>query len=174
MRKCNRCRQVKLLSAFHKNHWQCKECRSITEKERPRRTPAQREQDRARQNHRRKENPEKNRAQALAWNRKHPQLVRDRSKQWAKENRDRRRTLWQKAEANRRARKKDQFVENVDRHIVYEMHGGMCGICKQFIVGKFHVDHVIPLSKGGLHSYANTQPAHPDCNQRKSATIIDG
>jgi 5-methylcytosine-specific restriction endonuclease McrA len=54
------------------------------------------------------------------------------------------------------------------------MHGGMCGICKQFIVGKFHVDHVIPLSKGGLHSYANTQPAHPDCNQRKSATIIDG
>jgi 5-methylcytosine-specific restriction endonuclease McrA len=49
------------------------------------------------------------------------------------------------------------------------MHGGMCGICKQFIEGKFHVDHVIPLSKGGMHGYVNVQPAHPVCNQRKGA-----
>ena len=49
------------------------------------------------------------------------------------------------------------------------MHGGMCGICEEFIQGKFHVDHVIPLSKGGLHCYANVQPAHPNCNRKKWA-----
>jgi 5-methylcytosine-specific restriction endonuclease McrA len=49
------------------------------------------------------------------------------------------------------------------------MHGGMCGICKDFIVGKFHVDHVIPLSRGGEHSYANAQLAHPTCNLEKWA-----
>ncbi len=175
MRKCNRCHKRKSLSDFHKNHWQCKECRSITEKERPRRTPEQYAQDRARQNRRRKENPEKNRAQARAWNREHRQLARDRSKQWAEENQDRKRTLWEKAEATRRARKKAQFVEDIDRDVVFEMHGGRCGICKDQgpIIGKFHVDHIIPLSKGSLHSYVNVQPAHPDCNQRKSATIMD-
>src|SRR5271166_268992 len=98
MRKCNRCHQVKPLSSFHKNHWQCKECRSKTEKERPRRTPEQREQDRARQNLRRKESPEKNRAQARIWNREHSQIVRDRSKMWAEENPDRKRALWRQSE----------------------------------------------------------------------------
>ena len=67
----------------------------------------------------------------------------------------------------RRARKHGAFVEDVNRDILYEMYGGMCGICKEFIEGDFHVDHVIPLSKGGLHCYANVQPAHPACNLRK-------
>lgn len=33
----------------------------------------------------------------------------------------------------------------------------------------FHVDHVVPLSKGGMHGYTNVQPAHPRCNMRKGA-----
>lgn len=66
--------------------------------------------------------------------------------------------------ASRRARKLDQFIEDVDPEIVYQMHGGMCGICEEFIIGKFHVDHVIPLAKGGMHGYINVQAAHPKCN----------
>lgn len=76
------------------------------------------------------------------------------------------RRVW---EASRRARKLNQFIENVVPFIVYQMHGGMCGICKKFIDGNFHVDHVIPLSKGGMHGYVNVQPAHPECNLRKGA-----
>ena len=34
-----------------------------------------------------------------------------------------------------------------------------------------HVDHVIPLSKGGEHSLANCRPAHGICNLRKSNKI---
>ena len=69
--------------------------------------------------------------------------------------------------AARRARELKAFVENVVPTAVYQMHGGMCGICKEFIVGDFHVDHIKPLSKGGLHCYANMQPAHPACNLSK-------
>ena len=71
-------------------------------------------------------------------------------------------------ESARRARKLNQFIEEVDPQVVYEMHGGMCGICKEFVKrNEFHVDHRIPLSKGGMHGYINVQPAHPTCNLRK-------
>jgi 5-methylcytosine-specific restriction endonuclease McrA len=73
--------------------------------------------------------------------------------------------------ATRRARKLNQFIEEVDPQTVYAMHGGMCGICEQFIVGDFHVDHVVPLSKGGMHGYINVQPAHPICNRRKGDRV---
>lgn len=61
-------------------------------------------------------------------------------------------------------------MEHVDPRIVYQMHGGCCGICEQFIAGDFHVDHVVPLAAGGLHGYVNCQPAHPACNLRKGAS----
>jgi 5-methylcytosine-specific restriction endonuclease McrA len=36
---------------------------------------------------------------------------------------------------------------------------------------RFHVDHVVPLARGGEHSYANTQPACPPCNMSKGARV---
>lgn len=71
----------------------------------------------------------------------------------------------------RRARILNQFIEDVDPQILYQMHGGMCGICKEFISDKFHIDHIIPLSKGGMHGYVNAQPAHPKCNMSKGASV---
>lgn len=73
--------------------------------------------------------------------------------------------------ANRRARKLALFVEDVDPQVVYAMHGGRCGICGEFISGEFHVDHVVPLAKGGLHGYINVQPAHPLCNLSKGNRV---
>jgi 5-methylcytosine-specific restriction endonuclease McrA len=70
--------------------------------------------------------------------------------------------------ANYRARVAEAFVEPVDPQIVWERDEGVCGICgKPADRDDFHVDHVIPLSKGGEHSYANVQVAHPVCNVRK-------
>jgi 5-methylcytosine-specific restriction endonuclease McrA len=39
-------------------------------------------------------------------------------------------------------------------------------------VGKFHVDHIMPLAKGGLHCYTNVQVAHPKCNLSKKDKIL--
>jgi 5-methylcytosine-specific restriction endonuclease McrA len=94
------------------------------------------------------------------------------SRRWQKRNPEKARAININANKDRKARKLKQFVENVNRNVVYQMHGGMCGICKEFIAGKFHVDHVIPLAKGGLHCYANVQPAHPKCNMSKKDKIL--
>lgn len=87
---------------------------------------------------------------------------------------------WQKAhpevnrrtQFNRRARKRDAFIEHVDPTVVFQAHGGRCGICGELIAGKFEVDHVMPLSRGGLHCYDNCQPAHAACNRRKGGRLL--
>jgi 5-methylcytosine-specific restriction endonuclease McrA len=110
-------------------------------------------------------------AEARAAYRSNPSPRKQSAKRWRDKNppayQIRRELGWQR----RRALKLNAFVEDVKRATVYEMHGGMCGICEEFIVGEFHVDHVVPLSRGGLHSYSNTQPAHPFCNRSKGVTI---
>jgi len=69
----------------------------------------------------------------------------------------------------KRAIKLGVLVEKVSRKKLLKMHKGKCGICKQRVnPRKFEIDHVIPLSKGGTHEYANVQPAHPACNRLKA------
>lgn len=89
--------------------------------------------------------------------------------EWKERNRDKVLAARRRYQSARRARLRGAFVEAVDPETCYRMHGGRCGICGEFIDGAFHVDHIRPLSKGGKHSYINCQPAHPSCNQRKSA-----
>lgn len=69
--------------------------------------------------------------------------------------------------AARRARVRDQFVEHIDRVVVFERDNGICGLCGMAVVGPFTIDHIIPISKGGPHSYENVQLAHPTCNFSK-------
>jgi 5-methylcytosine-specific restriction endonuclease McrA len=71
----------------------------------------------------------------------------------------------------RRARKMGRFVEDVDRDVLFQRDQGVCGICgKPIHTADFQVDHIVPLARGGEHSYANTQVAHPKCNLIKAAT----
>lgn len=64
--------------------------------------------------------------------------------------------------------RREQFVEHVDPLILLERDDGVCGICGRDVDPfNFQIDHVVPLSRGGEHSYANTQAAHASCNQRK-------
>lgn len=83
--------------------------------------------------------------------------------------------------ADRRARELDAFVEHVSLSKLLERYGGKCGICGGAIPEQTsygdplhpHIDHIFPLSKGGEHSYANTQPAHSSCNVQKG-NKVDG
>lgn len=94
-------------------------------------------------------NPEKLKEYQDRWNKANPEKVKMRA--------DR-----------RRAKKKDAFVENVSSLVVLELDDGICGICgKDVDPTNFHIDHVIPLARGGEHSYNNSQVAHPKCNQMK-------
>ena len=64
-----------------------------------------------------------------------------------------------------------------DRHRkAIRYHRPPCGICSEPIdyslpymdPGEFVVDHVIPLSRGGLDVIENKQAAHRSCNATKS------
>lgn len=63
-------------------------------------------------------------------------------------------------------------AEHVDSLVVLELADGACGICGEDVDPfDFHVDHITPLSQGGLHNLVNTQPAHPLCNRQKYASV---
>lgn len=90
------------------------------------------------------------------------------SRRWAAVNRDRKND----AMHTRRARVAGVFRERVYRRKVWEQHAGVCGICHQPCdPANWHLDHIIPILRGGEHSYVNTQPAHPSCNLRKGVKL---
>jgi 5-methylcytosine-specific restriction endonuclease McrA len=47
-----------------------------------------------------------------------------------------------------------------------------CHICGVRLPGaSCHIDHIIPLARGGTHTKGNIAPAHPICNMRKGAKL---
>lgn len=51
----------------------------------------------------------------------------------------------------------------------YARQGGTCFYCGAAVGGKFHVDHVVPISRGGSDGPENLVIACPLCNRRKGA-----
>ena len=78
---------------------------------------------------------------------------------------------------NRRAREKNATVvpfsnEQLANKINY--WGRKCYLQLDCCIGKFqHVDHVIPLSRGGLHVLANLRPACGPCNHYKGSKMLE-
>ena len=98
----------------------------------------------------------------------------ERVRRWREENPERFRRLNREKELRRRARLRGAPCENIEALVVLEMHDGVCGICGEDIDPEdFHIDHIVPLSKGGSHTYDNVQPAHPRCNLVKHARMPD-
>ena len=65
----------------------------------------------------------------------------------------------------RRAQKISSHVENFDSNHIILKYGNKCCYCG----GKFeHIDHYMPLSKGGGHTLENVRPACRNCNLTKN------
>ena len=82
----------------------------------------------------------------------------------------------------RRARKRGVDAERVVAAEVFDRDGWLCGICGGEVdsglewpdSGSASLDHVVPLSKGGAHTYENTQLAHLFCNVSKGDSLPIG
>jgi 5-methylcytosine-specific restriction endonuclease McrA len=116
-------------------------------------------------------NPELQKARSRERYRNDPEAAKAAAIAWRKANPKRAAETHRMTQQTRRARKLGQFVEKVDPRVVYVRDKGLCGICGTTVYGKFHIDHVIPLARGGEHGYANTQIAHPECNLSKGAKV---
>jgi 5-methylcytosine-specific restriction endonuclease McrA len=94
-------------------------------------------------------------ATAAAWQKANPERVRART-------------------ARRRAQRLALPHEDIESAVVFDRDGGLCGICGNPVDSNdWHLDHIVPLSRGGHHTYENVQVSHPFCNLSKGARLPD-
>ncbi len=116
--------------------------------------------------------PDKYKTYLQNWRENNPEVTRQYAINWKKENPERSRELARLGKNRRRAREYNAFVEDVYSLILLELDDGACGICGEDVDPfRYDIDHIFPLSKGGEHSYINTQIAHPSCNYKKGDKI---
>lgn len=111
---------------------------------------------------------EQQRAKSREWRQANPDKHQAQQRRYRVENADK---VYAK-NAKRRARLRGAHIENVSPLVVFVRDGGKCGICRDSVARKdFTLDHIVPLSRGGEHSYRNVQTAHRRCNSSKGAAI---
>lgn len=115
------------------------------------------------------ESPEKGRTAAKKWRDNNPEKAREIDREWRKRN-----PLKVRAKGMRRtARKKNAegvYTGN-DVQKQYQLQKGKCYWCHKKVDTKYHVDHVIPLAKGGTNWPSNIVIACPYCNQSKGCKL---
>lgn len=170
---CKECRIPKPVKEFYKTasgaaRSKCKQCvRNYNNA----RYLARKEQSQYKErspNRERQQKIEAHRERASKWKKRHP--VEYAKQQEAAEQREK--TRGYPSASKRRALEFDAFEEDVNKRTLYDLYNGECGICGgDMKYQEMTIDHIIPLSKDGKHSYANCQPAHAVCNRRKGNTM---
>lgn len=90
---------------------------------------------------------------------------------------------YRKRETRIKRMKENGLFENISLPRLFKRDKGVCHLCGEqcnyddyimdgttYIVGNTHpsIDHVIPISKGGTHTWDNVKLAHMNCNTNKS------
>lgn len=101
-----------------------------------------------------KENPERNRANARQYYARHKDKYSTHSR-------------------NRKARARNADGHHTAKQIkeMFAKQGGKCANCKASLKGGQHVDHIMPLSRGGSNWISNIQLLCPPCNLTKKAKL---
>ena len=124
-------------------------------------------------------NAEKNKARCKAYYIANSESINAQMKIWHKANPEKIREYDRK----RRALERTTQVEPINEKKLYLRDGWMCQICKKRVDKRFKypnpmcasMDHIVPLYKGGSHTYKNVQLAHLRCNfSKQTATLPQG
>jgi len=117
-----------------------------------------------------KDHPEYRRKKDRDWRQRNIELARQQDRDWQKNNRDkdavksrRRRALKANAPGSHTA---------TDIDCLYINQRGLCAYCSTPLHGNYHVDHVIPLSRGGSNNPDNLVLACATCNTSKGDKLI--
>lgn len=122
-------------------------------------------------------NREARRAQLNSYSSLHREEARQRTKQWNKANPEKRRANHRQEKGIRRAKENGATIgDKAAIKAIYrqarENKTVRCYLCGKLIpIGKRHVDHVVPLSKGGKHAASNMAIAHSFCNTSKGGKM---
>lgn len=189
-RACLKCGST--TNGFHKNsrykdglHPYCKVCRAKANKSRrENETPEQRAERLSKAKIYREQEHRKERQRGLSekWRRENPDRLRELGR-----SADRRRYL-QKADYNKVWRAKNREVvasHSRNRRALVKNSEGIhtaddvnwllrtqryqCAVCRSDIKRSYHVDHILPLARGGSNDKTNLQVLCPTCNNQKHA-----
>jgi 5-methylcytosine-specific restriction endonuclease McrA len=117
------------------------------------------------------DNKEDKKKYSREYQQEHIKYVVERIHIWKKENPEKVRSYSE----NRRSRKKQcgGYVSADDITTQYNKQDGKCFWCSIQVEDNYHIDHKIPLSKGGLHLPHNIVISCPKCNLTKNNKMPD-
>jgi len=131
------------------------------------------------------QHPDRARELVRAWYREHKEYVSKTSRHWHKQQPEKTKTAQRKYERNNpekravyrlrhAARKRSAAGSHTDMDItiLYINQNGKCIYCGCVLGKKYHVDHVVPLSRGGSNDFDNLALACPHCNSSKGAKLL--
>lgn len=172
---CSKCKVYKPLEQFplHRSSRDNRKntCKKCDNKRRKQRYWDNREAELADRRQYYIENKERIDAMHRIWASKNVQGRAERDKRWRLANPDKRRA----ASERRRARKNGSRGE-VSAALIYQMaedQQWLCAYCEVPMFGSFHVDHMIPLCKGGRHDWTNIAITCAACNMRKHSKTAE-
>ena len=113
-----------------------------------------------------KENPERKRLADAAYHASIDKIAeRERLAKWRAENPGRKKVH----ENNRRERTKGSKLSPDLPDRLLKLQRGLCACCRVSLGSKYHLDHIMPLSRGGSNTDSNIQLLCPPCNMQKKA-----
>jgi 5-methylcytosine-specific restriction endonuclease McrA len=102
-----------------------------------------------------------------------PERKLELNRRWKEENPERRKLLY-KAQ---RSRRRNRMMASEEQHtasdiaLQYRSQRGRCWWCGKQVGDTYHVDHRIPLARGGSNGPGNICIACPHCNSQKKAKL---
>lgn len=125
----------------------------------------------------RQENREKIKAQKKKYRQENREKERTRHKKWEQENREKVRASSRLSRAKRKARKLKTQVEVITPDLLKEhwiennIDPEKCFYCEEGLYE--HLEHCVPLSRGGTHTKDNLVPSCASCNLSKGTKTAD-
>lgn len=105
---------------------------------------------------------------ARAWQERNPARKRESIRAWQIKNVEKVR-LYSRTNSHRRRAQQSGGMSSAEFSAWSERQPKACHWCGKKCAKEFHVDHYVPLSKGGEHVESNLVIACPSCNLRKQA-----
>lgn len=114
-------------------------------------------------------NQDKDRLKNAAWRSANHEKVLKNQREWRSNNRDKVRQARQKRRANEKGALGSHTAQDIE--MIRQLQHGKCLYCEALLNGEDHLDHFIPLSKGGSNNRENLALACQKCNCSKGDTI---
>lgn len=119
----------------------------------------------------REQNLEQARAKSRAWQRANIDRAKANEAAWRAANPEKNSAKARNRYARLRAAEGKHTAADVQR--IYAEQNGCCAHCKVSVGNKYHVDHIVAITRGGSNWPANLQVLCPPCNQRKFTHDMD-